>query len=134
MPFQSRVASLLDARQAAGRPTAVVGIHSFTPVYKGVSRPMHGGILFRKSVDFGRALAGALGGPRGHVVENQPYHIEDDGDYTVPVHGEARGLDALLIEMRQDLVAADTGAEAWAGRLAGALTACATRISLPPPR
>jgi predicted N-formylglutamate amidohydrolase len=117
-PFQTRLSALLDARRGA---TKVIGVHSFTPVYKGVSRPWHAGILYRKAADFGHALAEALGGSAAHVAENQPYQIDDESDYTVPVHGEARGLDAVLIELRQDLVADDAGCAAWAMRLAQAL-------------
>ena len=120
-PFQARLSQLLDARQATARPTTILAVHSFTPVFKGVSRPWHAGILFRRSATFGRALVAALGGETAHIAENQPYQIEDDSDYTVPVHGEARGLDAVLIELRQDLIASEQGAADWAGRLGAAL-------------
>jgi predicted N-formylglutamate amidohydrolase len=59
------------------------------------------------------------------VVANEPYRIEDGGDYTVPVHGESRGLDAVLIEIRQDLINHPDGQSAWAKRLAPALQAAA---------
>ena len=120
-PFERAVRSLLDARKGAGTPTVVVGIHSFTPVYKGVARPWHAGILFRRSRAFGQALVVALGGAAAAVAENEPYQIDDESDYTVPVHGEARGLDAVLVELRQDLVAGDDGAALWASKLADAL-------------
>ena len=120
-PFQSCVAQLLDHRLAGRRRSIIVAIHSFTPVFKGVPRPWQGGILFRRSAAFGRALAEALGGAAAMIAENLPYQIEDDGDYTIPVHGEARGLDAVLVELRQDLVADSSGAIAWADRLATAL-------------
>lgn len=120
-PFQAAVRQLLDERAAAGRPATVIGVHSFTPVFKGFVRPWQAGILYRRSQRFGHALAEALGGAKGDIAENEPYAIEDDSDYTVPVHGEARGLDAVLIEIRQDLIADDQGAAAWAARLARAL-------------
>ena len=43
----------------------------------------------------------------------------------MPVHGEARGLDAVLIEIRQDLIAQRDGQMAWAKRLVPALQASA---------
>lgn len=119
-PFQTQLSELLDARRGE---TKVIGVHSFTPVYKGVTRPWHAGILYRKAAAFGHALAEALGGPAAHIAENEPYQIDDESDYTVPVHGEARGLDAVLIELRQDLVADDAGCATWALRLAEALKA-----------
>ena len=126
-PYQAAVHRLLAAREAAGQATTIVGIHSFTPVFKGVARPWHAGILYRKSRGFGHALAEALGGAAQAIAENEPYQIEDDSDYTVPVHGEARGHDAVLVEIRQDLIADPAGAATWSARLATALASCAAR-------
>ncbi len=120
-PFQNAVSAHLDQRKAVGRRTIVLGIHSFTPVFKGFVRPWHAGILFRKSGRFGHSLVEALQSPGLNVVANEPYTIDDDGDYTVPVHGEGRGLDAALVEIRQDLIADDSGAQEWARRLKDAL-------------
>jgi predicted N-formylglutamate amidohydrolase len=120
-PFQAAVSRVIEARLDAGRGPIIIGIHSFTPVYKGVRRPWQAGILYRKATTFGHGLAEALGGAAREIAENEPYQIEDDGDYTVPVHGEARGLDAVLVEIRQDLIADSAGAASWAKRLAIAL-------------
>ncbi|MGE0008047.1 MAG: N-formylglutamate amidohydrolase [Parvibaculaceae bacterium] len=120
-PFQKEVVRILDRRRAAGTPAIVFGVHSFTPVFKGFARPWHAGVLFRKARRFGHALIAALQEPGILVAANEPYRIRDDGDYTVPVHGEARGLDAALIEIRQDLIAEREGQTAWVERLAPAL-------------
>ena len=122
-PFQQAVSSLLDRRQAEARPTIVIGMHSFTPVFMGDVRPMQAGILFRKSVRFGEALRAALDAPSLMVCANEPYAISDSSDYTVPVHGEARGLEAVLVEIRQDLIAHSAGAASWAQRMIAALNA-----------
>jgi predicted N-formylglutamate amidohydrolase len=124
-PFQKEVARILDQRQSKGMPTIVFGVHSFTPVFKGFVRPWHGGILFRKAERFGHALVQALQAPNLNIVANEPYQIDDEGDYTVPVHGEARGLDAVLIEIRQDLIAGRDGQMEWVKRLVPALQASA---------
>lgn len=121
VPFRDHVEHLLDRRMQQARPVIIAGIHSFTPVYKGVKRPWHAGILYRRSQRFGAALVDALGGPPALIGHNEPYQIEDDSDYTVPTHGEGRGLDAVLIEIRQDLIADDAGAAKWADRLSTAL-------------
>lgn len=128
-PFQQAVADLLDRRQAAGKCSIVFGVHSFTPVFKGFERPWHAGILFRKSKTYGEALVAALQEPGLNVVANEPYRIDDDSDQTVPVHGEARGLDAVLIEIRQDLIADDAGQAQWAKRLAPALQTSADALT-----
>ena len=124
-PFQKEVARILDRRQAEKTPTIVFGVHSFTPIFKGFARPWHAGILFRKARSLGNALVEALQEPGLNVVANEPYRIEDGGDHTVPVHGEERGLDAVLIEIRQDLIGHADGQAAWAQRLAPALQTAA---------
>jgi len=117
-PFHDRVAAFLDTRPGA----VVIGVHSFTPVYLGEARPWHAGILYGKAARFGTALVHALAeDPALEVGDNEPYRIDPDYDYTVPVHGDARGCDAVLLEVRQDLLGDDAGCEAWARRLAAVM-------------
>lgn len=116
-PFHAAVSRRLDLRAAAGRQTFVVGIHSYTPVYKGVARPWHAGILYGQAVGFAGRMMCALAQEDGLVIgDNQPYRIDHD-DYTVPVHGDARGLPGLLIEVRHDLISSAQGIAEWAARL-----------------
>jgi predicted N-formylglutamate amidohydrolase len=122
-PFQTRVAQALDARLAAGRPTAVVGIHSFTPTFLGVQRPWHVGVLYGRAVAFARALVTRFAAEKALIVgDNEPYRVSAEEDYTVPIHGDGRGIDAALIEVRQDLVTTSEGIEEWASRLAAVLS------------
>jgi predicted N-formylglutamate amidohydrolase len=44
--------------------------------------------------------------------------VTDASDYTIPVHGERRGLHHVAIEIRQDLIAEDAGQRAWGVLLA----------------
>jgi predicted N-formylglutamate amidohydrolase len=62
-----------------------------------------------------------------HLVigDNEPYSVGDSTDYTIPVHGEQRGLRHVGIELRQDLVATAAGQNEWAERLARALVSIA---------
>lgn len=120
-PFQDAVGALLDRRQERGRLTRLLAIHSFTPVFLGQVRPWQAGILYRRSAALGAHLVERLGGEAAAIAHNQPYQIDDESDFTIPIHGEARGLDAVLVEVRQDLIATADGAAHWADRLAGAL-------------
>lgn len=121
-PFHAAVAACLDARR--GRPTIVIGVHSFTPVYLGIARPWQAGLLYADAVALGRGMIEALATEPGLTIgDNEPYRIEPEHDYTVPVHGDARGLPAALIEVRQDLLAEEAGIEAWAARLERAFRA-----------
>jgi predicted N-formylglutamate amidohydrolase len=116
-PYHDRIATELDAR--AGAPTLLIALHSFTPVYKGVARPWHAGVLFNQDAGISRIMLDLLRAEEGLVIgENQPYSVSDVSDYTAPVHAEARGLPYLELEIRQDLIAHDAGQQAWADRLA----------------
>ncbi len=116
-PFHSAISRRLDLRTAAGKQTFVVGIHSYTPVYKGVARPWHAGILYAGATEFAGRMMRALAQEEGLVIgDNEPYRIDHD-DYTVPVHGDARGLPGLLIEVRHDLISDAQGVTEWAVRL-----------------
>ena len=55
------------------------------------------------------------------VGDNEPYAIIGPSDYSIPVHGQERGLPHIEIELRQELIAPRAGAEAWAATLALAL-------------
>ncbi|MER9442699.1 N-formylglutamate amidohydrolase [Mesorhizobium sp. M0340] len=123
-PFHDRVAAHLDNRAKQGRATRIATIHSFTPVFLGVRRPGHAGVLYDRAIDFGQAvLAGLRADIALNVAANEPYVISRDGDYAIPVHGDDRGIPAVLIEIRQDLLAGRSGIEEWAKRLAAALPA-----------
>jgi predicted N-formylglutamate amidohydrolase len=122
-PFQERIAGFLDARTEAGHPSTILGVHSFTPVFHGRTRIWHAGVLYRNSTRLGaRLLAGLRSDPALTVGDNEPYRIALDEDYTVPVHGDARGLPAALIEVRQDLLGTAPDIEAWARRIAAGLS------------
>jgi predicted N-formylglutamate amidohydrolase len=116
-PYHDRLEQALDAR--AGWATVVIAMHSFTPVYKGVARPMHAGMLFNRDPRLGRALLGLLGAEDGlEVRENEPYAVSDESDYGIPVHAERRGFLHVELEIRQDLIADAEGQRRWASLLA----------------
>ncbi|EYF06743.1 N-formylglutamate amidohydrolase [Chondromyces apiculatus] len=120
-PFRDAIAAHLDARQAAGRPTVVVGVHSFTPVFLGAARRWQCGILYAAAEAFARQLIERLRQEVAEVGDNEPYRVSNESDYTVPMHGDGRGLPAVLIETRQDLLATSAGIAEWSERLARAL-------------
>jgi predicted N-formylglutamate amidohydrolase len=117
-PYASRVSALLDARQAAGRKTILISMHSFTPVFKGVARPMHVGVLFNRDKRLGHALLDVLCDEKDIIsADNEPYAVSDTSDYGIPVHGEERGLAHVELEIRQDLITDEAGQAEWAERL-----------------
>ena len=111
-----------SSRAKGGAVPVLISVHSFTPVYRGVARRWHIGVHYRLDSRLARLALEGLRRDRELVVgENEPYEVTLDEDYTVPVHAERRGLPYVLFEIRQDLIAAEPGVEAWADRLAAIL-------------
>jgi predicted N-formylglutamate amidohydrolase len=118
-PYHDRIAAELDRRREAGLPAALIALHSFTPVFKGEARPWHVALLYHRDPSLSRRLIALLKQEAGLIVgDNEPYQVSDTTDYTVPTHGERRGLPHALIEIRQDSIADEAGQRAWADRLA----------------
>ena len=121
-PYHDRIETELDRRRQAGRPAALLAMHSFTPVFEGVARPWHAGVLYNRDPRFAHLLRALLEREDGLVVgDNEPYSVTDASDYTIPVHGERRGLHHIAIEVRQDLIGDDQGQRAWGRLLARSL-------------
>jgi len=121
-PFHAAIEKLVSARLARGLPTALVSIHSFTPVYKGFERPWHIGILHDGDTRLAGPMLAGLRAEKGVVVgENQPYSPADRVYYTLERHGRARGLACAMVEIRNDLIADEAGQGEWAQRLAALL-------------
>ena len=120
-PYHAAIRAVLDARRRAGRPTALLAIHSFTPHYPGETRPWTIGISYNRDRRLAVLLLAALAEEDSLVVgDNRPYSVDDESDYTIPVHGEERGIPHALIEIRQDGLASEAAAGIWADRLARA--------------
>jgi predicted N-formylglutamate amidohydrolase len=118
-PYHHRIDTVIDGRIRARRPTVLVSLHSFTPVYAGVARPWHIGALYNRDTVLPKLLLKHLRAEGDLVAgDNEPYAVSDLSDYTIPVHGEARGLVNSGIEIRQDLIADQSGQQQWAERLA----------------
>jgi predicted N-formylglutamate amidohydrolase len=118
-PYHDRIEAELDHRKQAGRAVALIALHSFTPVFKGVSRPWHAAVLYNRDPRFAHRLMALLNAEKEFAVgDNAPYSVSDATDYTIPVHAERRHLHHVLIEIRQDLIAAADGQRAWSARLA----------------
>ena len=117
-PYHRAIAETIRAVQGQGFTPLIVSIHSFTPVWRGWSRPWHVGILW----DRGEAVATAMirgFAAQGDLVvgDNEPYHGALEGD-TLNTHGTVPGLPHALIEVRQDLIATKTGVDDWVERVA----------------
>ncbi|MCG6868524.1 MAG: N-formylglutamate amidohydrolase [Gammaproteobacteria bacterium] len=127
-PYHGAIVELLDGR--SHRPTVLISIHSFTPVLNGRLRPWHIGISHWCDQRLAALLIGALRRTGDFTIgDNEPYPIENNIDYTIPFHGEGRGLPSVMIEIRQDEILTSAGAAAWAARLAAAY--CLIEVEIP---
>lgn len=114
------------AKSVAERPRGLASVHTYDPQRRvdGAIRPWPIGLLWRKPNTLADHLAmrlatAPLALPLGI---NRPYTIDDESDYTIPVHAEAAGLDHVLIEVRNDFLKRDEDVAAMADLLADALS------------
>jgi predicted N-formylglutamate amidohydrolase len=120
-PYHDAIDRLLDQREAANVPTAIICMHSCTPRLAADTkfRPWHMGVIAHDDWRIGESLLALLAEePELCIGRNEPYNVDIEMDYTVPVHCEGRGLPYVEIEIRQDLISDDAGQQEWAERLA----------------
>lgn len=118
-PYHREIETVVAARIAAGKPTAMISIHSFTPVFKGVPRRWQVGVLSQRDRRMADPLLRALRADAGlEVGDNQPYAPRDGVYHTLECHAEAHGLPCVMLEIRNDLIRDTSGQVSWAERLA----------------
>jgi predicted N-formylglutamate amidohydrolase len=131
-PYHARIDAELTRRSRVHRPAVLIALHSFTPNFKGEARPWHVAFLYNRDPRLARHLIAQLKMEKGLIVgDNEPYFVSDATDYTIPVHGEQRGLLHALVEVRQDLITEERGQRAWALRLARALPQAYGELTTP---
>jgi len=122
-PFHEAIDRVFKDRLAAGRETWLVSVHSFTPIYKGVSRPWHIGIIHDADERLSAPLMDGLQTLKDITVgDNEPYSPADRVYFTLEKHARSRGLPCAMIEIRNDEIAGETGQRKWVERLAGILS------------
>ena len=123
-PYHAAVDDVLRRRAARGLATALVAIHTFTPVYRGAARPWHVGILHDADTRMARPLIEGLAREAGVAVgDNEPYSPADGVYHTLERHRGRPALPTVMIEIRNDLVAGGEGQTQWTERLARTLRA-----------
>ena len=123
IPYHAAIEGLIEERLATGRETALIAVHSFTPVYRGKSRPWEVGVIFDRDRSLADPLIEGFRAAGLTVGVNEPYSPADRVYYTLTRHAEERGLAAVMVEIRNDLIRDDAGEREWATRLFQALGA-----------
>ncbi len=121
-PYHNRALEMIEQAETWCDAATILCIHSFTPVMEGVDRPWHVGILWNHDGRIARPLLDALRQMPGLVVgDNKPYSGDDPPGYGLDVYGTAAGRPHVTIEIRQDLIDTQSGADEWAEIVAAAL-------------
>jgi len=129
-PFHQAIDRVLNERKAKGPPTAVVSVHTYTPVYMGKARPWEIGLISERDRRLADPVLAELRARGGLTVgDNEPYAPADGVYYTVRRHGEARGLPCLMIEIRNDEVTTPEEEARWSELLAPMLSRAAETVA-----
>jgi predicted N-formylglutamate amidohydrolase len=125
-PYHAHLRALIEERQAAGRRTILVALHTMTDVFRGVRRHTQTAVLSGADRRFAQLVLDGLRQDAALTVgDNEPYALSDLTDFTILRHAVKRGLPYVELEIRQDLVRSAQGQAQWSERLAGVLTAAA---------
>ena len=118
-PYHDAVSALIaSVAETSGAAPFIFSIHSFTPRMQNRPRPWHVGVLWDLDDRAVKPLIEALAADPALVVgDNEPYDGALRGD-TMFRHAIVNGFAHALIEIRQDLIADQAGADRWAARLA----------------
>lgn len=120
-PYHEAIGALLDRALASGIAPVLLSMHSFTPQWRGKPRPWHGAILWDKDPRLAGPLIEGLRADAAFVIgDNEPYSGRLKGD-CMWRHGTSRGLSHAIVEVRQDLIATESGQREWADRLASVM-------------
>ncbi len=128
-PYHDAIEAQLKRLGAGGQVSALVAVHSFTPVMEGVERPWHVGLLWNRDPRLRDGLLKVLDGDPSVVVgDNEPYTGKTH-NYTADRHGSDAGLPHISLELRQDLIDTHHEAEHWANFLSGKLKQVIANLS-----
>lgn len=126
-PFRTLLKTTLDGFST---PPALVTIHTFTPVWFGQPRDVELGLLHDSDDRLARAMMANR--PDGLDAQlNAPYSVTDGVTHTLREHAIPRGLQNVMIEVRNDLVSDAAGVARFTEILSTMLTkALATQEAL----
>lgn len=120
-PFHETLRETIERRRHAD--PWIISIHSYTPVYKGVQRPWHAGILHDEDRRLSQPMLDILREePSLTIGDNEPYAPVDGVYHTIERHTKPFGYKGVMIEIRNDLIAEATGEQEWAERFYEILT------------
>lgn len=127
---KARIFDPLDAAIAEGFARAprraAFSVHTYTrQMHRGERRRWDAGFLCRRDLGAARIFVETIARARPDLTlaVNQPYRIEEAGDWFIPRHAEPRGLRHSLIEVCNDQLQTEAQVALWSGLLARAIDA-----------
>ncbi len=131
-PWATGLHNLIADRIALGRRPVIVTIHSFTPVYHGKPRAVEFGIIHDAAPALALAVLEAARAQTGlNARLNEPYSAADDVTHTLRLHATPYGLENVMLELRNDLIATPEAEAAMAETLAPVLAAALDSLRSP---
>jgi len=132
-PYQRQIEAELNRRAAAGQPTVIISMHSCTNRLRtdDRDRPWEISVIAHSDWRVAEPLVEVLRSETDRRVGvNQPYTVDMEMDYTLPVHAEGRNIPYVEIEIRQDLIGDAGGQRIWAELLTGLFTKAVARAAI----
>ncbi|MGL4311357.1 MAG: N-formylglutamate amidohydrolase [Paracoccaceae bacterium] len=129
LPFHAEMARQIALRLARGQPTAVVTVHSFTPVWFGTPRAVEIGVLHDSDAQLAERLLPLVRASRRYNAEmNAPYSAADHVTHMLRRHALPYGLPNVMLEVRNDLLGDAVAVAGIADLLAPAISTAVTQV------
>ena len=129
LPFHAALRAHLAERLAARRPTQLITVHSFTPIYHGAQRTVEFGVIHDADPALAQAIVAEARAQTPLKTElNAPYSAADEVTHTLALHATPMGLRNAMLEICNDLIATPETQESMALTLAPVLKSAFERL------
>lgn len=128
LPFHALVQARIARALALGHRPVVLTVHSFTPVWHGVPRPVEFGVIHDDSPGLARRIVDEAACLDLITRLNEPYSAADHVTHTLRLHATPYGLENAMLEIRNDLIATPDMQTAMAAKLAPVLARAMSQV------
>lgn len=105
-PYHQQYQHMAKAQIAKHSRPIILALHSFTPSMNGVARPWEMGVLWNQDEVLATQLMKNLAEVTDfNIGDNQPYHAAEPLGYAQSIYSNACGVELVMLEIRQDLIA-----------------------------
>lgn len=122
-PFCDTLHGVIADRLATGPRPVLVTLHSFSPTWFGAPRAVEFGVIHDADPALALRVVAAAAATGLSTRLNQPYSAADGVTHSLRLHATPYGLDNVMLELRNDLIATPESQAEMAERLAPVLAA-----------